>query len=321
MKGMLDQKDAQSIDAAKLYYNSGFSQAEVAHHLGVSRPTVSKLLSHASARGFVTISIADPREQSDELVGQLRQRFALADVRVTTTPPGGSPLADLGSAGAALMEELIEDGTSVGLSWGETMSAVASHLRRQPREGVEIVQLKGGHSHTERSTKDFYTLQAFAHAFNAEAHLLPLPGIFDSAEAKQWVERDRHIGQILHKGASVSVAVFTVGSAEQESLAFNLGYLTAAEKQQIADNAVGDVCSRFFDARGEVACPAVDARTVGISLADLATRPTRVLVAGGASKARAIWVALRKGLATHLVTDQATARKLVDWASESSHKC
>ncbi len=91
MKGMLDQKDGQSIDAAKLYYNSGFSQAEVAQHLGVSRPTVSKLLSHASAHGFVTISIADPREQSDELVDQLRQRFALADARVTTTPPGGSP--------------------------------------------------------------------------------------------------------------------------------------------------------------------------------------------------------------------------------------
>ena len=314
MKDMLDHKDGQSIDAAKLYYNSGFSQAEVARHLGVSRPTVSKLLSHASARGFVTISINDPREQSDELVNQLRQRFALADVRVTTTPPGGSTLADLGSAGASLLEELIIDGTSVGLSWGETMSAVASHLRRQPLEGVEIVQLKGGHSHTQRSTKDLYTMQAFAHAFNAQAHLLPLPVIFDSTEAKEWVERDRHISQILAKGASVSVAVFTVGSAERKSLAFNLGYLSAAEEQQIADNAVGDVCSRFFDARGKVACPAVDARTVGISLEDLAARPTRVLVAGGAHKARAMWVALRKGLVTHLVTDQATARKLVDWA-------
>lgn len=64
MKDMLDHKDGQSIDAAKLYYNSGFSQAEVARHLGVSRPTVSKLLSHASARGFVTISINDPRERT-----------------------------------------------------------------------------------------------------------------------------------------------------------------------------------------------------------------------------------------------------------------
>lgn len=173
MKDMLDHKDCLSLDAAKLYYNSGFSQAEVAAHLGISRPTVSKLLTHAAERGFVTVSITDPREQSDELVSALCERFSLADARVTATPPGGSLLADLGSAGAALLEELITDHTSVGLSWGETMSAVASHLRKRPLEGVDIVQLKGGHSHSERSTKDLQTMQAFTQAFNAEAHLLP----------------------------------------------------------------------------------------------------------------------------------------------------
>lgn len=312
MKDMLDHKDCLSIDAAKLYYNSGFSQAEVAAHLGISRPTVSKLLTHAAERGFVTVSITDPREQSDELVSALCERFSLSDARVTATPPGGSLLADLGSAGAALLEELITDHTSVGLSWGETMSAVASHLRKRPLEGVDIIQLKGGHSHSERSTKDLQTIQAFTQAFNAEAHLLPLPVIFDSVEAKEWVSRDRHIAKILQMGASVSVAVFTVGAMKKESLALNLGYLTESEEEELLTNAVGDVCSRFFTTQGDVASQAVDERTVGISLSDLATRPTRVLVAGGAHKAEALQVALDMGLATHLVTDQTTAHKLVN---------
>jgi len=312
MKGMLDHKDCLSLDAAKLYYNSGFSQAEVAAHLGISRPTVSKLLTHAAERGFVTVSITDPREQSDELVSALCERFSLADARVTATPPGGSLLADLGSAGAALLEELITDHTSVGLSWGETMSAVASHLRKRPLEGVDIVQLKGGHSHSERSTKDLQTMQAFTQAFNAEAHLLPLPVIFDSVEAKEWVVRDRHISTILDMGASVDVAVFTAGAIEKESLALNLGYLTEEESEELLTNAVGDVCSRFYTAEGAIASPAVDARTVGIGLDDLTQRPTRILVAGGHTKTRAINVALEMGLATHLVTDQSTAHRLLE---------
>ena len=40
----MDKRDEQSIDALKLYYQQDLSQAEVAARLGISRPTVAKLL-------------------------------------------------------------------------------------------------------------------------------------------------------------------------------------------------------------------------------------------------------------------------------------
>ena len=43
----MDKRDEQSIDALKLYYQQNLSQAEVAARLGISRPTVAKLLAHA----------------------------------------------------------------------------------------------------------------------------------------------------------------------------------------------------------------------------------------------------------------------------------
>ena len=104
MKGVLDDEDRQSSDATKLYYNSGFA----------------------------SISITDPRKQSAKAISQLSKRFALADARVTATPPLGSTLADLGSAGS-------------------------SHLRRRPPKAQRSCRTKGGHSHTERSTKDLYS--------------------------------------------------------------------------------------------------------------------------------------------------------------------
>ena len=70
----MDQRDEQSLQVAKLYHRGGMSQGEVAVEMGLSRPTVAKLLQHAKARGFVTVEIHDPREDGDEF----GQRYTVA---------------------------------------------------------------------------------------------------------------------------------------------------------------------------------------------------------------------------------------------------
>lgn len=40
----MERRDEQSIEAVKLYYQQELSQAEVAARMGLSRPTVAKLL-------------------------------------------------------------------------------------------------------------------------------------------------------------------------------------------------------------------------------------------------------------------------------------
>lgn len=152
----------------------------------------------------------------------------------------------------------------------------------------------------------------FCKAFHAYAHTLPLPVIFDNAETKELVEKDRFIANVLEQGRKTDIAVFTVGSAGENSLALNLGSVTPSERTQLRQQAVGDICSRFFDANASVAVQSVDERTVGITMEDLAQRPVRLLVAGGLHKVRALKVALKAGMATHLVTDQACAERLLE---------
>lgn len=310
----MDQRDEQALTAVKLYYESGLSQAEVASELGVSRPTVAKLIAHGKDRGFVTIEIHDPREAGEEIAAQLGERFALHDVRFAYVPRNTPEdlTRELGRAGAEVLESVVDDGTSIGVSWGQTMNSVASQLSHHPeKHGVTVVQLKGGHSHSARSTHDFETLSRFCSAFNAEALQLPLPVIFDNVAAKQIVEQDRHIARILDAGRNTDVAIFTVGDVHPSSLLLNLGYLSPEETEALVDRAVGDCCSRFYTEEGGVALPEVNDRTVGISLADLAARPIRILVAGGAKKTAAISTALGMGLATHLVIDRDTARAVL----------
>lgn len=313
---MMDARDEQALQAAKLYYGEDLTQAAVAEALGVSRPTVAKLIQHAHDRGWVSITVHDPRERSSALAEELAGRYNLAEVRLAQPVHDRAEalLADLGRIGAEVLDELVVDGMLVGVSWGRTMLSTALQLRRKHVRGVEIIQLKGGQSHSDRSTEDLQTINGFCAAYDAWARTLPLPGIFDSVETKRIVEEDRHIARILALGRAVDLAVFTVGGVTPDSLALNLGLLTEDERRLLLERAVGDACSRFFRADGGVAVPEIDARTVGIELHQLRALPARLLIAGGADKADAIEVALRTGLATHLVIDAPTARRVLDLA-------
>lgn len=310
----MERRDEQSIEAVKLYYQQGLSQAEVATRMGLSRPTVAKLLAHGRERGFVTIEIHDPREDASEIALRLERRFGLACARVAhgAGATEDEAIEQVGRVGADVVTQLVRDGMSVGISWGRTMSALAAHLPRAPRVGVRVVQLKGGASFSERATHDFEIMRSFCEAFGAEPRYLPLPVIFQDTAMLSIVRRDRSIERILEEGRGVDVAVFTVGSLGREPLSLNLGQLEDDEVEALLRDAVGDACSRFFTREGRVALASVDRRTVGITLDELCSRPVRVLVAGGRVKAEALGTALHMGLATHLVVDQDLALALLE---------
>ncbi len=309
----MDQRDAQALNVVKLYFAEGLSQAEVAAELGISRPTVSKLIQHAKNMGYVTITIDDPRESSSVLAQQLADIFQLEEVRLTAPPVDEEDqvLTGIARSGARLTEELVTDGMSVGISWGNTMFHLARKLEGQDRRDIEIVQLKGGISHSATMTNDVETIHAFCTAFNAHANYLPLPVIFDNVEVKRLVETERQLSSVLAMGRNADIAVFTVGSLDDQSMLMNLGYFSDAEINTVRERGVGDVCSRFYDANGEVCLPSLDERTVGIQLDELRKIPIRVLVAGGNRKTDALEAALKAGFATHLATDSFTAKRLI----------
>ena len=198
--------EKQSIEALKLYYQQNLSQAEVASRMGCSRPTVAKLLAHGHARGFVTIDIHDPRDEASELAARLERRFGLACARVAhgRAMREEEAIDQVGRVGADLVSQLVHDGMSVGISWGRTMNALASHLSRCPRSGVRIVQLKGGTSFSERGTHDFEVMRAFCEAFSAEPRYLPLPVIFQDTATLSIVRQDRAIATILQEGRALT---------------------------------------------------------------------------------------------------------------------
>lgn len=307
------EKQRLSIEAARLYYQSDYSQQQIATLLGLSRPTVSRLLQHAKDEGYVRIDIIDPLEDIDILASELKKRYHLDTVQLCY-----SPLNDyeeikkhISKKAADFLHETVQDGDIIGVTWGTTMHAVALNLQSKSLKGVEVVQLKGGVSHSQVNTYAAEIVNLFAEAFQTMARYLPLPVIFDSIAVKQMVEEDRHISRIIELGRQANIAAFTVGTVQEDALLFRLGYFNEGEKELLGLTGAGDICSRFFDKDGQICSEAINNRTVGIDLSELRKKEKSILIAGGQRKIKAIQAALAGKYANILITDQFTAQALL----------
>lgn len=306
-------KDRQSIDVARLYYESEYSQQQIANLLKISRPTVSKLLNYAKENGYVTIQINDPADISDDLSIAIKNKYNLDDVIIAYSPLNNDDeiKKHIGRVTADYLHDIVKSDDIIGISWGTTMYAVATQLVEKKIKGVQIVQLKGGLSHTHTHTYASEINELFANAFHAQGRTLPLPVIFDAPEVKKIIEKDSHIHEIIEMGKESNIAIFSVGTVKDDSLLFRLGYFNKEEKKRIQNNAVGDVCSRFFDRNGEICDEKIDSRTVGIELEELKKKERSILVAGGEKKLESLHTALSSKIANILVIDQFTAKLLM----------
>ena len=205
----------------------------------------------------------------------------------------------------------MKSGDVIGVSAGTTLHEVVKKLRPQKVSGVEVVQLQGSISHSDVNTYASETVSILAETFHAVPRYLPLPVIFDNEDMKQMVEKDRHIKTTLDMGMQANVAIFTVGVVQDGALLFRLGYLSEDEKAILKQKSVGDICSRFFDENGQICHDEIDNRTIAISLDTLKQKEKAILVAGGEHKVEAIKGALKGKIANVLITDQYTAKLLL----------
>ncbi|MDT2814191.1 sugar-binding transcriptional regulator [Vagococcus carniphilus] len=307
-------KDQLSVEVAKLYYQLEYGQQQIATELNISRPTVSRLLKHAKDRGFVTITITDPFSETAVLANTIKEKYGLSEVRIAQTPSDNYDLIieQISLEAANLLGESIIEGDIIGIGWGTTIYEVAKKLQPSNLPNIQVVQLKGSITHSKVNTYAHETLSMFADNYHTTGTALPLPVIFDNKEVKTVVEKDRHIQHVMKLQEDSSVAIYTVGTTREEALVFQLGYLSDEQKNQLQQTAVGDICSRFYDASGKIASEEINARTIGIELSDLPNKRLSILVAGGNHKFEAVKGALRGNYVNTLVTDYWLAKKLAN---------
>ncbi len=133
------QEDAMSEDntqrlhdIAEMYYLQDMTQAAIANKYGLSRPTVSRMLSDARDRGIVKIIIANPSLDMGSVEKKFMERFSLKAVKVIPIPSNDHDLAlkVTGREAAHLFAGFLEKDDRIGIDCGHTINEIG---RNSPR--------------------------------------------------------------------------------------------------------------------------------------------------------------------------------------------
>ncbi|MCT2296672.1 helix-turn-helix domain-containing protein [Brachybacterium muris] len=305
------------VRAARLYYEQGRSQTEVAQELGLSRSNVSRILTQARDRGIVEISIHDPDgppRHHPAVEAALKARFSLREAHVVSAPrtPG---LEAVARQGAVVIAARAAQVRSIGVSWGQTVQRVVEQLETvRLRPAPRVLPLVGGHSALDQFESGESVLRVLASRLGARAEMLYAPAVLESATTVSTLRGESSIAAVLEAAAQVELAVVGLGSMGMHSSPHIVEQMALSEQEQaafLAQQPVGDVCGRFVDAHGVPLGAPTDQRVLAVTFSQLLRIPEVVGVAAGAEKAPGVAGVLRSGAIATLVVDVDLAKELL----------
>ncbi len=311
-----------------LYYQDGLGQQEICQRLGISRPTVSRMLSLGRERGIVRIELRNP---DNEMFGQMEQdmekTFHLQEVVIVQSSPlqqekqeETRSQTDIGRAALQFLSRILNDGDYVGVSMGLTVrNVVQSDYLIDERIPCTFVPLVGGIGESRLEIHSNYLVQKFASRFGGECVQFFLPAVLSHKEVLEAILKESMIQRVFKLYRKLDVAVLGIGIPHTESSTiFRTGYVDHDILERFSRmKAVGDIALRYFDIQGNTE-PFDDfnERVAGIPLDQLKKVPRRIGIAGGIQKSEAVLGAIRGGYINILITDIDCAKRMMELERE-----
>jgi DNA-binding transcriptional regulator LsrR (DeoR family) len=299
---------ALMLQAATLYYEEEATQADVAERLGLSRATVSRLLSEARRAGIVRIEVVAPVDHDlDALAGELASALGLARAWLPAMPVRGTVGEALAPAlAAALRASGLGRGDVLLVSTGRTIwEAAQGSLPSLP--GLTLAPMIGGQDEPEVWYAPNEIIRQFAVRLEGEpvflyAPALPGPELYDT------LLHDPSTRRVFELWTQARCAVMGVGAPPLSRA--SLPRFIAADTAPLRES-VGDVCSRFYDARGDAIAFPGSERLIATGFERLREIPTTIAVAAGVVKVPSIVTGAAAGYFNQIVTDAETALALI----------
>lgn len=303
---------ASLYSAAMMYYRQGANQAEIARRLKTSRASVSRLLTEARRSGIVQIEVHEPRDTDrGELEKRLANHLAIDKVYLSTPLRGDEDQAVIGvtlapAAARALREVGLLAGDVLLVSSGRTVYEIAQQSLPQ-FPGVVVAPTVGGQESPDPWFQTNETTRALAAKIGGHPRFLYAPAL-PGPDLETMLRAEPVIRRVLALWEKAECALVGVGAPplKRESVP----EFVPMDAPSLKD-AVGDMCTRFFDREGSpVAYPGSD-RLIALELEALARIPVTIAVAVGRDKSEGIRAAARAGYFNRLVTDANTAETIL----------
>lgn len=316
----MKQRDTELIlRVARMYYEKGQSQDQVARISGTSRSNVSRMLSDAKRLGFVQIKIMAPITRHEMLSSQLHKVLGIQDVQVIGTDRSETTIRSVGRAAAVALTRALQANSTIAISWGRGVEATVVEVQSETLTGLKVTQLMGGLSLIATSVSAEELGRTLAQNLHAQFIPLLAPAVVGNARTRDTLLNEDSILQVLEVSRRADIALVGIGSHGSSSSEEVLKQfkLSRSEHERVAKTYAGDISARFYDANGRSVSSEMDNRVVGLTLEELANIPYVIGVAAGNEKAQGVLGAARTGLIDTLVTDVACAREVLKLAAST----
>ena len=310
MKGSADIR--KMVEICRLYYDDRLTQAQIAKKLGMSRPTVSKLITEAREKGVVKIEIKSPLEGNSSLLEQLMGTFKLQGgliVPTISTDENLNAKVTL-SQGAVYLEESLDTMRNVGLGWGYSMGGLIDALNPQaPEENTDrtVCPIIGSAANAIRWYQTNELARIFAEKTGFKPYFLHAPAFPLSEENKRHFENTFEFQEISNLWTELDTVILSIGtypSVPDQATAARFGNKLRERK------AVGMITAYYFDIEGNIIESENDI-VIRLPLEILRKVKRVIAISSGGKKISSTRGALMTGIITHLITDDATAKKIM----------
>ncbi|WP_416175621.1 sugar-binding transcriptional regulator [Clostridium sp.] len=308
------------IKCCKLYYEDSLTQDEISNILGISRPTVSRLLDEGRKLGIVKIEIVNPLKNNyEDLERKIEKKYKIREVIIVDDDDDENMQKKRAAKCAAeYLQRIVKKGNKIGVSMGTTIKDISKYINSNPKMNLEFIPLVGGIGQIQIEIHPNQIVMDLARACSGKFKLLHVPAVVSNPNIRNGFIKEKSISEILMLGKNVDIAVVGIGSpVTKESTMMKSGYFNEEDIRRFKkEGAVGDICLQFYDINGEFMNFQFNKRVVGINLNDIKRIKTVVGVACGNDKIDAITGALNGNLLDVLITNYSIAKNIYERSND-----
>lgn len=299
------------VKCCKLYYEENYTQNEISNMMGVSRPTVSRILKEGKNLGIVKIEILSPlRKNFEELERQTERRYNIREVIIVDDEAEDAvQKKQAAKAAAEYLQRIIKNGDVIGVSMGTTIKGISNYITNPEKMELMFVPLIGGVGQSEVEIHPNEIVKDLAQAFGGEFKFLHAPAVVSNVNIKKELLKDKSIKEVLDYSRRCNIALVGVGSPfDKNSTMMTTGYFNEQDTKEFAvSGIVGDICLHFYDITGDSERFDFNKRVIGVDLPGIKKINTVIGVACGEKKTAAIKGALNGKIIDVLITNYSNA--------------
>jgi DNA-binding transcriptional regulator LsrR (DeoR family) len=304
----------EAARAGWLYFIAGHTQDEIAKALKVSRATAQRLVSLCLAERLITFRLEHPITACMELAARLKDAFGLRHCEIAPSDPA-SPTAVAGIAErtASLLESTLraDKPMIVAMGTGRAMRAAVEQIPAMDCPNHQLVSLVGNIS-ADGSASFFDTVGRLADLTKARHYPMPLPFLMSSEAERDQLLRIEPVIKVRAIASRADLRLVGIGQMDQNAQVHVDGFISREELLELMRlGAAGELTGWAFDAEGRIIDGGTNRRLTSVPH----PVPAEALTVGaaiGPAKVMAIEAALRGRLINGLITDEATAKALLN---------